>query len=63
MKNMKKFPSVLRTRYAYALLAQQDRDQAEKIRKQFEKVGKSYPYPVEWAGERELMDLAAARAQ
>ncbi|MBR2490721.1 MAG: M50 family metallopeptidase [Ruminiclostridium sp.] len=63
MKNMKKFPSVLRTRYAYALLAQQDRDQAEKIRKQYEKVGKSYPYPVEWAGERELMDLAAARAQ
>ena len=63
MKNMKKFPSVLRTQYAYALLAEKDRSKAEKLRQQFEKVGKSYPYPVEWAGEQELMDLAAARAE
>lgn len=63
MKNMKKFPSVLRTQYAYALLAEKDRGKAGKLRKQFEKVGKSYPYPVEWAGELELMDLAAARAE
>lgn len=63
MKNMKKFPSVLRTQYAYALLGEGDRAKAEKIRKEFEKVGKSYPYPIEWEGERELMDLAAARAE
>lgn len=63
MKNMKKFPSVLRTQYAYALLGEGDRAKAEKIKKVFDKVGKSYPYPVEWAGERELMDLAAARAE
>ena len=62
MKNMKKFPSVLRTQYAYALLGEGDRAKAEKIKKVFDKVGKSYPYPVEWAGERELMDLARARA-
>lgn len=63
MKNMKKFPSVLRTQYAYALLGEGDRAKAEKIRKEFEKVGKSYPYPIEWEGERELMDLAADRAE
>ena len=63
MKNMKQFPAVLRTQYAYALLAEQDQSKAEKIEKQFRKVGKSYPYPVEWAGERELMDLAKARAE
>lgn len=63
MKNMKKFPSVLRTQYAYALLGEGDQAKAEKIRKEFEKVGKSYPYPIEWEGERELMDLAAARAE
>ncbi|MBR5533905.1 MAG: M50 family metallopeptidase, partial [Ruminiclostridium sp.] len=62
MKNMKKFPSVLRTQYAYALLGQGDRAEAEKIEAQFQKVGRSYPYPVEWEGERELMDLAKARA-
>lgn len=63
MKNMKKFPSVLRTQYAYALLGEGDQAKAEKIRKEFEKVGKSYPYPIEWEGERELMALAAARAE
>ena len=63
MKNMKKYPSVLRTQYAYALLAEKDQKKAEKFLKQFEKVGKSYPYPVEWEGEKELMDLAAARAE
>ena len=63
MKSMKKFPSVLRTRYAYALLAEKDEGKAEKLWRQFEKVGKSYPYPVEWASERELMALAKARAE
>lgn len=63
MKNMKKFPSVLRTQYAYALLGQGDRAKAEKIERAFEAVGKSYPYPVEWESERELMDLAKARAE
>ena len=63
MKSMKKFPSVLRTQYAYALLAEKDEGKAEKLWRQFEKVGKSYPYPVEWASERELMALAKARAE
>ena len=63
MKNMKKYPSVLRTQYAYALLGEGDRAKAEKLEGQFRKVGKSYPYPVEWEGERELMDLAKARVE
>jgi hypothetical protein len=44
-------------------LAEKDEGKAEKLWRQFEKVGKSYPYPVEWAGERELMELAKARAE
>ncbi|MBQ9933076.1 MAG: hypothetical protein IJO69_04495 [Ruminiclostridium sp.] len=63
MKNMKKYPSVLRTQYAYALLGEGDRAKAEKLEGQFRKVGKSYPYPVEWEGERELIDLAKARVE
>ena len=63
MKAMKKFPAVLRTQYAYALLREQNRSKAEKVQAAFDKVGRSYPYPVEWEGERELMALAAARAE
>ena len=63
MKSMKKYPSVLRTQYAYALLGEGDRAKAEKLEGLFRKVGKSYPYPVEWEGERELMDLAKARVE
>ena len=57
MKAMKKYPSVLRTEYAYALLAEKNTDNAETVRKQFEKSAKSYPYPSEIDGERELMEI------
>lgn len=63
MKSMKNFPSVIRTRYAYALLADRDTAQAEAYRAQFEKVAKSYPCPTDVESERELMALAESIAR
>ena len=57
MKSMKKFPSVLRTQYAYALLIENDRKKAEKLRTQFEKIMKSHPYEGEVKSEWELIRL------
>lgn len=63
MKAMKNFPTVLRTEYVYAILGENDAEKAEKIRIQFEKVAKKYPYPGDVQSERELMELAAACAE
>ena len=61
MKSMKRFPSVLRTQYVLALLSENDPAKAEMIRNEFEKASKTYPYPHEIDGERELMRLAESR--
>ena len=61
MKAMKKYPAVLRTEYVYALLVEQNQKKAEKLMTQFRQCAKSYPYPSEIEGERQLMVLAAAR--
>lgn len=58
MKAMKKFPSVVRTEYAYALLALKDIAKANAARALFEKVAKTYPYPSDVQSERELMEIA-----
>lgn len=58
MKSMKDFPSVLRTQYAYALLAERDPQKAERYLASFEKIAQSYPYASDIASERELMDTA-----
>ncbi len=63
MKAMKRFPSVLRTEYALALLSDRNAEKAEAVRAQFDKTARTYPYPSEIAGERELMDIAAKRAE
>lgn len=57
MKQMKKFPSVLRTDYALALLHDKDTGNAEKIKLLFEKCAKSYPYQNDVESERELMEI------
>jgi hypothetical protein len=59
MKTMKRFPSVVRTEYAYALLLEQNQEQAEKIKKEFEKIAVTYPYKQDIQSERELMEMAA----
>lgn len=58
MKAMKNFPSVVRTEYAYALLAEKDQTIAVQMKEKFDKMAKKYPYPSEIVAERELMSLA-----
>lgn len=58
MKAMKKYPTVIRTGYAYVLLAQNDAKKAEGIYAWFEKCMKSYPYEGDIQSERELMNIA-----
>ncbi len=60
MQVMKNFPSVIRTEYVLALLYENNVEKAEKVRKTFEKVAKTYPYPQEIDSERNLMALADA---
>ena len=62
MKTMKRYPSVLRTQYALALLFENDKAKAETVKNEFEKVAKSYPYSHEIDSEREFMKIAAGRS-
>lgn len=61
-KSMKTFPSVLRTQYFRALLLEHDRESAQKALSAFERTAKTYPYPAEIEGERELLELARSAA-
>ncbi len=58
MKAMKRFPSVLRTQYALALLFENDTVKAETIKNEFKKVAKTYPYFQDIESERDLMKIA-----
>ena len=58
MHTMRQFPSVLRTKYAYSLLADKDAPQAQALLDQFEKAASVYPYPNEVEAERELIEIA-----
>ncbi len=62
IKKMKKFPTVLRTEYVYSLLVLKDVNKAEKIKKLFDKVALTYPYPQDIQSERELMEIAEKKA-
>ena len=52
------YPARVRQAYAWALLAEGDREEARKLREDFEKVAARCPYPAETAGERRLLDRA-----
>ena len=58
MKLLSSMPSILRTEYAYALLAEKNDKKAAKIKKQLNNMAKSYPYAGEIASEQELIDIA-----
>ena len=62
MKSMKKYPSVLRTEYAYALLAEKDPEKAQTVMEAFEKAACTYPNPSDITIERELMETAREAA-
>lgn len=55
---MKNFPSILRTQYTYMLLHEGNMEQAKKLKLEFEKVSKTYPYQSDIQSERELMEMA-----
>lgn len=55
VKQMKNFPSIIRSEYAYALLVEKDEKKAKELLERFEKVAKTYPYQREIEGERELI--------
>ena len=57
MKSMRKNPSILRTEYGYALLAEKDSAKAVKIMTEFEKVARTYPVKSEIESEREFIDI------
>lgn len=57
MKAMKKFPSVIRTQYAYELLLKRDAETANIQMEQFESISKRYPHQSEIEAERELIDI------
>lgn len=57
MRQMKRFPTVLRTEYALELLYDKDIIKAEKRKELFEKCAKTYPYPNDIQSERELMEI------
>ena len=52
---------LLRTKYAYTLLAHRDIAEAERFKSQFEQTASAYPYLGELAGERELIAYATSR--
>ena len=61
MKQMKNFPTVIRTEYAFALLCEKDLQKAAKIKARFEKCAKKYPSQIDIQSEGELMEIAENR--
>ena len=60
---MRRNPGVQRTEYALALLQDGDSERAGKIRTLFDARAAKHPYPCEIQSERELMGLAAEKAE
>ena len=61
LKQMRDYPSVLRTRYAVALLHDGNEAEAAKILDRFEKTACQYPAKADIASERELIALVKKR--
>ena len=57
MNALKKIPGILRTEYALAICKIDGAHDAEKIKRNFDKVVKKYPYPTDAALERRLISL------
>ncbi|HBT94786.1 MAG TPA: hypothetical protein DEB24_01125 [Coriobacteriia bacterium] len=61
MRSMRNYPSMIRTDYALALLAENDGGRAWTVKEMFEKRARSYPYAGGIESERELMVIAEKR--
>lgn len=57
MKQMKKFPAVLRTQYAIELCYNHDENKAETVLKDFHKIAPKYPYSGDIESEYELIGI------
>lgn len=55
LKAMHDYPAVIRTLYADRII-HNDSEKAEELRRHFEEIAPSYPYPGEIESERDLMD-------
>ena len=62
MKSMRRSLTVLRVSYALARLYEKNPAKAERIRADFEKAAKGYPYSSETENERSLLDIVDERA-
>jgi hypothetical protein len=58
IRQMKDFPSVIRTQYAYALLGEHDTGKADKYLEHLNEVSKKHPYEGDIQTERELINIA-----
>lgn len=58
MKQMNRFPTIVRTQYVYELLGRKDPEKAAEYKKLFEQISGTYPYRTDIQSERELMELA-----
>ena len=61
MKAMKKSPSTHRVQYLYSRYVEKDEKKAAVAMAMFEKTAKTYPYPHEIEGERELISYAESK--
>ena len=62
MQSMKRFPGVLRTQYALALLRDHDEAAAADIQTKFDRIADRYPYQSDIASERALMNAAQKKS-
>ena len=58
LTKMKNFPSVVRTKYIFALLVENNITNAVGIKLTLNKIEKTYPYSADIASEKELMTIA-----
>ena len=61
LKAMKTSPSTHRMQYLYAKYVEKDEKKAAAAMAEFEKVAKTYPYPHEIEGEREMIQYAESK--
>ncbi|MBP0985511.1 MAG: hypothetical protein J6P39_00700, partial [Oscillospiraceae bacterium] len=63
LRQMKSFPSVLRTQYAEQMLKNSDDTKAQEILDAFEKVSQTYPSQADIETERDLIRTAKEKAE
>ena len=58
LTKMKSFPAVIRTKYIFALLVENNITNAVSVKLSLEKIKKTYPYASDIASEKEIMTIA-----